>query len=102
MDPAGADFAAKLRAFEHSLDAAFVAGSELGMAAVRVRIAHKLSAVVGQSFFEEVDRATSAVIAARGHSVKGHRLAEQVARRLGLQVDLYGEEAKDGDDKHRG
>lgn len=103
ISPAGAEFANALRDFEHQLDAALAAGSRVSAAAVRARLAHRVSAVVGHSFFAEIDQATSAVVKARGHTVKGHRVAEQVARRIGVpDTLLYGDEQKDPGDKRRG
>lgn len=97
IDPAGASLASKLHAFERLLDAAYAAGGELDAAIVRARFAHRLSAVVGQTIFDSFDAASSALVQARGHAVKGHRLLEQLARRLDVP-HAYGDEGKDPSD----
>lgn len=101
IDPAGADLAGKLHAFEHLLDQAYAAGGELAAAVIRARTAHRLSAVVGHSIVTSFDEASSAIVQARGSAVKGHRLLEQLARGLNVR-SAYGDELKDDSDKKRG
>jgi hypothetical protein len=98
IDPAGADLASKLHTLEHLIDLAYAAGGEVAAAVVRARQAHKLSSVVGHSIVDSFDQASSAMVTARGHVVKGHRLLEQLAQRIGAPT-AYGDGAKDAGDK---
>ena len=99
IDPAAVDLAAKLRTFEQALDAAFAAGGELAGAAVRARVAHRLSATVGHSVFAAIAEANTSVVTARGHAVKGHKLLEQLARSLDVPTTSYGDDRKDQGDQ---
>ena len=65
---------------------------------MRARLAHRLSATVGHSIFAAIADANTAVVTARGHAVKGHRLLEQLGRSLDLDVTAYGDERKDESD----
>lgn len=98
VDLAAADVARKLRALESHIDAAWAAGGELQSAIVRARLAHGLSATVGQPIFAAVGQVTVALADARGHAVKGHRLLEPLARSLGIDIRAFGEERKDDGD----
>lgn len=63
-------------------------------------MAHRLSATVGHSIFAAIAEANTSVVAARGQAVKGHKLIEQLAKSLALDVTAYGDERKDqGDSK---
>lgn len=65
---------------------------------MRARLAHRLSATVGHSIFAAIAEANTAVVTARGHTVKGHKLLEQLARSLDLDVTAYGDDRKDQSD----
>lgn len=101
VDPAGADLASKLHALEDLLDQSYAAAGDLAGAIVRARIAHGLSTTVGHSIVASFDQAASAVVSARGHAVKGHRLLAQLGERIGAPVN-YGDGAKDAGDAFTG
>ncbi len=95
----GPDLAGKLHRFERLLDAAFAASGELATAAVRARAAHKVAPVAVHSIMLSISQSSAALIDARGHVVKSHKLLERLARSLEVP-HAYGDDVKDpGDHK---
>lgn len=83
---------------EDQIDDAYATCGLLGAALVDARRQRRLSAVVGQQVFRRTAEISNAIGAARGEVVDTHRLLEQLAKRLELRAEDYG----DGRDKPNG
>jgi hypothetical protein len=74
-----------VRQFERQLDEAYATFGELAAALPRARMEMRLSAVVGHGVLAHFSDAGAALVAARGHSVNGHRLIDKVAAALEIE-----------------
>lgn len=88
---------ALVRQFERQLDEAYATFGELAAALPRARLELALSAVVGQQALAHFSDAGGALVAARGHSVSGHRLIDKVAAALNIETAAGDERPKPND-----
>jgi hypothetical protein len=88
---------ALVRRFERQLDEAYATFGELAAALPRARLELALSAVVGHQALAHFSDAGTALVAARGHSVSGHRLIDKVALALNIETAAGDERPKPND-----
>jgi hypothetical protein len=86
-----------VRHFERQLDEALITFGKLTAALPRARMELALSAVVGHQALAHFSDAGSALVAARGHSVSGHRMLDRVAGTLGIETAAGDENPKPED-----
>lgn len=66
----------------------------LAQAAIAAETQVGLSAVASQSILHELSQAQRRTARVRGHLVAGHRQLERLGKRMGLDVEMYGDAGK--------
>ncbi|WP_174280154.1 hypothetical protein [Sphingomonas bacterium] len=66
----------------------------LAQAAIAAETQLGLSAVAGQLILHELGEAQGHAVRARGHLVAGHRQLERLGKRMGLDVEMFGDSGK--------
>ncbi len=93
----GAALSDRLHAAEAAIDQAMVDTAGLAAALPAARLEASLSAVVGQTAFDETAASLGALAEARAHMVRTHRALAALARALGLEILAVGQLDKPGD-----
>lgn len=93
----GAALSDRLHAAEAAIDQAMVDTAGLAAALPAARLEASLSAVVGQTAFDETAASLGALAEARAHMVRTHRTLAALARALGLEILAVGQLDKPGD-----
>lgn len=83
-----------LRRLEDTLGDAYAQAGELASALITARRVHGRSPVVGHKVLELVGQAQLATAQATGHAAGAHRLLDQLALALGIDVSAFGDAGK--------
>lgn len=94
MVPASERFVAELHAFERLLSDAYAAGGRLAAAAIGAQCENHLSPTAGHQVLGAISAANLSISDALSRASQGHRLAEVLARHLGIDPTSYGDGLK--------
>ncbi len=84
----------RLHTYEQALRHAFAAGGLLSAAAAEAQASRRLSVTCGHQVFAALAGANAEVGDAIGRAAEAHRLLETLARRMGEDVQAYGDNHK--------
>lgn len=93
-DQATADVVSRLRRLEETIGDAYAQAGELASALITARRLHGRSPIVGHKVLEMVGQAQLSAAQAAGHAAGAHRMLDQLAIAIGIDVSAYGDAGK--------
>lgn len=92
--PGIAALASDLHAYEKLLQALFAKGGELSTSAILAQVGRNLSPVAGHQVLAAISNAQLLTSNALGHIAEAHRMLETLGRKLGIDVQAFGDVLK--------
>lgn len=92
--PAVATLASDLHAYEKLLQTLFAKGGELSTSAILAQIGRNVSPVAGHQVLAAISNAQLLASSALGHVAEAHRMLEVLGRKLGIDVEAFGDVLK--------
>lgn len=92
--PGIAALAGDLHAYEKLLQALFAKGGELSTSAILAQVGGNLSPLAGHQVLTAISHAQLQTSNALGHIAEAHRMLEALGRKLGIDVDAFGDVLK--------
>lgn len=92
--PEVAALASDLHAYEKLLQALFAKGGELSTSAILAQVGRNISPVAGHQVLAAISNAQLLTSSALGHIAEAHRMLEALGRRLGIDVQAFGDVLK--------
>ena len=92
--PGIAALASDLHAYEKLLQALFAKGGELSTSAILAQVGRNLSPVAGHQVLAAISNAQLLTSSALGQVAEAHRMLEMLGRKLGIDVQAFGDVLK--------